>query len=146
MPSIAGMLSSIGPTRVATRLGAELDGALEGRGRVLDAERHGARRRTVLLREALAEAARLGVDDEVDVALPVQRDVLAAMPRDHREAQPLEQRAQQLRIGRGVFDELEAVGAHGIVADGIRAMTGLRTEEWLQLKLFNPGNQCAAPK
>ncbi len=69
-------------------------------------------------REALAEAVRLGVDDEVDVALPVQRHVLAAVPRDDRKAQPLEQRAQQLRIGRGVFDELEAVGAHG-VADGV---------------------------
>ena len=27
--------------------------------------------------------------------------------------EPLEQAAQQLRIGRGVFDELESVGTHG---------------------------------
>jgi hypothetical protein len=40
----------MGP-RCTMRLGAELDGALEGRGRVLDAERHGADRRTVRLGE-----------------------------------------------------------------------------------------------
>ncbi len=71
----------------------------------------------MLLREALAEAARLGVDDEVDVALPVQRDVLAAVARRDREAHPLEQRAQQLGIGRRVLDELEAVGTHRIVEE-----------------------------
>ena len=96
------------------RLRAELDAALVRRGGILHAESHRAGRRAVLAREALAEAVRLGVDDEVDVALPVQRDVLAAMPRRHRKAQPLEQRAQQLRIGRGVLDELEPVGADGI--------------------------------
>ena len=61
--------------------------------------------------------ARFVVDDEVDVALPVQRHVLAAVPRDHREAHALEQVAQQVRIGRGVFDELEAVRAHRVVEE-----------------------------
>ncbi len=69
----------------------------------------------VRLRELLAERIRLGIDDEIDVALRMQGHVLAAMPGDHGKSQPLEQAAQQLRIGRGVFDELEAVGAHGIV-------------------------------
>ena len=114
MPTMAGMLSSIGPDLRAVRLGAELDGALEGRGRVPDAECHGAHRRPVRLRKSLAEGARLGIDDEIDVALRMQRDVLAAMLGDHRETEPLEQAAQQLGIGRGVFDELEAVGAHRI--------------------------------
>ena len=99
---------------VLHRLRAEVDAALESGSGILHAEGHRACRRAVLAREVLAEAVRLGVDDEVDVALPVQRDVLAAMPRSHREAQPLEQRAQQLRVGRGVLDELETVGADGI--------------------------------
>ena len=69
----------------------------------------------MLLGESLPEAARLGVDDEVDVTLPVQRDVLAAMTRDGGEAHAFEQRAQQLRVGRRVLDELESVRAHRVV-------------------------------
>ena len=45
----------------------------------------------------------------------MQRDVLRAMARHHGKAEPLEQRAQQFRIRRRVFDELEPVGAHRIV-------------------------------
>ena len=96
------------------RLGAERHGALESRGGIANAERHGAHRGPVRLRETLAEGIRLGVDDEIDVALRMQRDVLAAMPGDHRKPEPLEQAAQQLRVGRGVFDELESVGTHRI--------------------------------
>ena len=47
MPSIAGMLSSIGPTWFH-RLGAQRQRALEGALRIGDAERHGAGARTVL--------------------------------------------------------------------------------------------------
>ena len=61
------------------------------------------------------EAVRLGIDDEVDVALPVQRDVLALVPGDRREAHLGEQAAQQFGIGRGIFDEFEAVGTHRIL-------------------------------
>ena len=86
-----------GPDAAAMRLGAERNGALEGRGRVVHAERHGAHRRPVRLRELLAEGIRLGVDDEVDVALRMQRHVLGAVAGDHREPQALEQAAQQLR-------------------------------------------------
>ena len=96
------------------RLGAERNGALERGGGVVHAKRHGAHRGPVRLRELLAEGIRLGVDDEVDVALRMQRDVLAAVAGDHGEPQALEQAAQQLGIGSRVFDELEAVGAHGI--------------------------------
>jgi len=96
------------------RLRAQVDAMLVRSGSVLHAERHRTRRRPVLAREALTEAVRLGIDDEVDVTLPMQRDVLAAMPRRDRKAEALEQSAQQLRIGCGVLDELEAVGADGI--------------------------------
>ena len=86
MPTIAGMLSSIGPDAAAMRLRAERHGALECRGRVPHAERHGAHGRPMRLRELLGERIRLGIDDEVDVALGMQRDVLAAMTGDHRES------------------------------------------------------------
>ena len=117
MPSIAGMFSSIGPTRPGKRLGAKLDRALEGLRRILHPKRHRADRRTVLARERLRKAVGLGIDDEVDVALPMQRHVLAAMAGDDRESQLFEQRAQQLGIGGRVFDELESVGAHRIVEE-----------------------------
>ena len=60
-------------------------------------------------------AAGLRIDDEVYVALLVQRDVLAAVTRDDRETHAFEQRAQQVRIGRGVLHELEAVRAHRVL-------------------------------
>src|SRR6188472_2691642 len=46
-----------------------------------------------------------------DAALLVERDVLVAMARHRREPHALEERAERLRVGRGVLDELEAVGA-----------------------------------
>ena len=56
----------------------------------------------------------LGVDDEIAVALLVQSDVLALVPGNLGEAHFREQGAQQLDVGRGIFDELEAVGAHRV--------------------------------
>ncbi len=78
MPSIAGMLSSIGPTCVSHRLRAQRQRALEGVPRVDDAERHRAGATGRALRERRGEGVRLGVDDEVDVALAVERHVLAS--------------------------------------------------------------------
>ena len=66
------------------------------------------------LRIFLGVAAGLGIDDEVAVGLLVQRDVLALVPGDLGEAHLREQRAQKLDVGRGIFDELEAVGAHRV--------------------------------
>src|SRR5688572_3000641 len=96
------------------RFRPELDGTFESRGRIADAECHGTYRRPMRLGESLSEGARLGIDDEIDVALRMQRDVLAAMPGDHREAEAFEQAAQQLGVGGGVFDEFESVRAHWI--------------------------------
>ena len=78
-------------------------------------ERHGRRGRAVLGREALREGAGLRVDDEVDVALAIERDVLRAVFRDHAEAHDLEQAIQRLRIGMAELHELEAVGSHGVL-------------------------------
>ena len=94
--------------------GAQRLGALVGEGRVLHPEGDGADRGAVHAGKALGEAVPLGVDDEVHVALAIERDVLGAVLGDLHEAHALEQRAQRRRIGRRVLDELEAVGAHGI--------------------------------
>ena len=105
------------------------DGAMMGRGAALhrlrvrvagvgDPDGEGAGRRTVDLGEGSREAIRLVVDDEVDTPLAVQDDPLRAVPRDGREAHLLEQVIQQCGIGSGVLDELEAVGAHGVVGRG----------------------------
>jgi hypothetical protein len=41
----------------------------------------------VLLRKVIGETFRFLIEDEVDAALSVQRDVLGAMPRDRFEAE-----------------------------------------------------------
>src|ERR1051326_1907261 len=71
----------------------------------------------MLLREARAVAARLGIDDEVDLALAVQRHRFRAMAADGAKAHLLEERMQLRHIRRGVFDEFESVGADGIVPE-----------------------------
>jgi hypothetical protein len=58
---------------------------------------------------------RLGIDDEIDIALAIQGDVLLPVPGHRAEAHALEQRAERHRIGRGVLDELEPVGPHRVV-------------------------------
>ena len=95
--------------------GPQLQRPAERGGRVAHPERHGARRGTMRARERLCEGLSFRVDDEVDLTLAVQGDVLGAMARDHREPQPLEQRAQQLRIRGRVLDEFEAIRAHRVV-------------------------------
>ena len=105
------------PDLVLDTPGAERQRPLVGEGCVLHPEGDRADRRAVHARKALGEAVGLGIDDEVHVALAVERDVLGAMPGDLHEAHALEQAAKLGGIGRGVLDELEAVGAHGI--DGV---------------------------
>src|SRR5207237_850367 len=69
------------PDLAVHRLGAERDRPLIGAGGVLDPEGDGANRRAVQPGERLREAFRLGIEDEVDVALLVERDVLRAVAR-----------------------------------------------------------------
>ena len=66
-------------------------------------------------REALRERVRLGVEDEVDLALAVERHRLVAVPGDRLEPHAFEHRGHGGRVGRGVLDELEAVRAHGVL-------------------------------
>jgi hypothetical protein len=72
----------------------------------------------VQAREALREGLGVGVEDEVDLALPVERDLLVAVPGDRPEAHALEHPGHRQRIGRGVLDELEALRAHGVFPGG----------------------------
>src|SRR2546426_2857823 len=96
--------------------GAALDELVVRRGGILHAERHRAHARAVAARKVLRERARLGVDDEVDVALLVEQHVLVAVPGDRLEAHALEQLAERPGIGHRVLDELEAVGLDRVVA------------------------------
>jgi len=65
-------------------------------------------------RKALREAVAFRVDDEIDVALVMQRHVFGTMPRDRGQPHTLEQLPQQFCIGRGIFDEFKSVGSHGV--------------------------------
>ncbi|MGF6551002.1 hypothetical protein QFZ96_006073 [Paraburkholderia youngii] len=81
---------------------------------VLHAKRNRADRRAMQAREALRERMLLRVDDEIDVALTIQRHVLVTMSRNGGETHPFEQFAERFRVRRRVFDEFEAVGADRI--------------------------------
>jgi hypothetical protein len=69
--------------------------------------------------EAMAVGARFFVDEIIDIALAIDGDLFGLVAGDRRIAHQLEQRVQFFGPRVGVFDELEAVGAHRIVgADG----------------------------
>ena len=90
--------------------------------RIVHAEGEGADRRAVQSRELGSETAGLSIDEEIDIALAIERHRLAAMPRDSGEPRCLELTAEAVRIRRREFDELEAVGTHGI--GSVRAHAG----------------------
>ena len=68
------------------RLGAELERAAIGGGRIFDPERHGADAGPVGGGKRLGGALRFRVQDEIDVTLAVLGDVLGAVPADQPEA------------------------------------------------------------
>ncbi len=95
--------------------------------------------------KAEAVGAGLFVDEIIDVALAVDRDLPGLVARDRHVAHQLEQRVQRFGPGVRVFDELKSVGAHRIVgANGrrrrvVRKWTH-RWSPWLQHRysLTNP--------
>ena len=82
---------------------------------VMHPEGNRADARAVEARKALRERVRLGVQDEVDFPLAVERHVLVPMPCNRGKPQPLEHGAHGLRVRRRVFDELEPFGTHRVV-------------------------------
>jgi hypothetical protein len=83
--------------------------------RIFHAERHRVGAGSVLFAEVGRLTLRLHVEDEVDVVLLVADDVLGAVLGDGGEADLLEVGGELFRLRRGELDELEAVGADGIV-------------------------------
>ena len=72
----------------------------------------------------------LSIDDEIDFALPIQRDIFGAVFGDSLESQLNKKLAQELWIGCGVFDKLESVSPHRVVPQGRRRTTGLGEIKW----------------
>jgi len=64
--------------------------------------------------EVGGRAARLVVDDKIDGALPIQRDVLRSMVGNAPEPHHLERRFEDIGDGRRELDELEAHQPHRI--------------------------------
>ena len=96
-------------------LGFDVGGGLRG---ILHPEGHGAGARAVLLAELAHMPGGAAVEHDVDVVLLEQPDLLGAVLGGFGKAHLGEQRAQlldALGIRRGEFDELEAVGADGVV-------------------------------
>ena len=112
MPSIDGMFSSMGPAVAGPGFAPSSSARRYANAASFTRNAMAQAEGPCCARERLRERIRLRVDDEVDVALPMQRDVLRAVTRHDRKPEPLEQRAQQVRIRRGVLDELESIRAH----------------------------------
>ena len=66
-------------------------------------------------RKALGKRIGLGIDDEIDFTLAVERDVFVAVAGDGFESHLLENFAHGHWVWSGVFDEFKAVCAHGVV-------------------------------
>ncbi len=96
-------------------LGFDVGGGLRG---ILHPEGHGAGARAVLLAKLAHMPGGAAVEHDVDVVLLKQPDLLGAVLGGFGKAHLGEQRTQlfdALGIRRGEFDELEAVGADGVV-------------------------------
>jgi hypothetical protein len=106
--------------------------------RIHNAEGHGGHAGTVGFGEAHGVVAWLLVQQVVDVALPVQRHGLAAVPCHGGEAHPTEQHMQLLRLRMGVFHEGEAIGAHRVVLVDGRAWCVVRKRTHLMLPCLGP--------
>jgi hypothetical protein len=73
----------------------------------------------MLAGKALRKTVRLGVDDIVHITLPVEGDVLGAVPGGRCEPHQTEHAVQFGGIGMGEFDELHAVRPHRVgIGDG----------------------------
>ena len=119
MPLMAGTSSVFCAGRNIGGLRAERQRAFIGLLRIDHAERHRRRARPMRGDEIEAVGAGRFVDEIIDIALAIDRDLLGLVAGDRRIAHQLEQRVQLFRLRVGVFDELETVGAHRIVgADG----------------------------
>ena len=63
------------------------------------------------LGEAGAMAVGIGIDDEIGVALAIERHRFGTMAAHGAKPHALEQAMQGGDVGAGIFDELETVGA-----------------------------------
>ena len=70
--------------------------------------------------------AGLFIDEVIDIALAIDRDLFGLVPRDRRIAHQLEQRMQLFGPGMRIFDELKTVGAHRVVGANRGGRTVMR--------------------
>jgi len=103
------------PGRNLDWLGAEFERARIAVVSILDAKRHTADGGAVFLYEVVCMTLRLIVQNEVNPALAIQRDVLRAMPRHSLETKHVENGFELIGSCRGEFDEFKSIEAHRIV-------------------------------
>ena len=92
-------------------------------------------------REALRKTVTLGIDDEIDAALPIEQYVFRTMLRDRRKTHLLEQATQRGRIRRGILDEFKPIGAERIIAQSEGVAGGM----WPPQRIVTPASfSCAS--
>jgi len=82
--------------------------------RVLHSKRHAASAGSVFFSKVSHVTAGFIIDNEIDAALAVQRDVLGAMPGHGGETQHLENRFQYTGLGGSEFYEFKSIQAHRV--------------------------------
>src|SRR6202171_4734465 len=79
-------------------------------------DRRDHRRFSRLYRTGLA--ARMGVDDDVHVSLPVEQHLARAVACDRAKAHHLQHLTQRLRLARRILDELDTIHRQRVAGDG----------------------------
>src|SRR6266404_5309133 len=136
----SGRFQGLVGTRVG--LGAKLNGALEGMLCIDDAPRHRRGTRAVGGNEASRERAGLGIQNEVDVALAIDRDVLGPVPGDGCIAHAPEQLCKLNRLRMSKFDELEPVGADRVLRADLGRRRIVRKRTHISSVDFRPRFYC----
>ncbi len=88
------------PGRDIDRLCSQFQRARIGTVSIFDAKRHAAGRRPMLLCKIISKAVRLAIEDEIDIALAIQRHVFRAVIGNLGEAHQLERRFD------GIFEQI----------------------------------------
>ena len=64
--------------------------------------------------EAASETIGFMIDEKINISLTIEHDIFGTMPRHRTETHDRKEIFQGMRIRGRVFDELKAIGPHGI--------------------------------
>ena len=97
------------------RLGAHRHEFGKSIGCIFDAKRHRIGAGAMLIGKGFGLAARLGVQNKIDLSLAVQSHIFTAVARNGGKTERFKQRAQFFRLIGSVFNEFKTIRTDGVV-------------------------------